>query len=153
MTDLTIHTTIDIHASAAAAWRLFGEGFGDWAAWAPGIDKSTLEGPLAQGVFRTNEAPSLGTVRQELVRYEPAARALAYEMREGLPPFLTGLRNDWVIEELADGRSRLTGEALFRLTEQAAPMAPKLEAQMGGVLQGFAAAFRAAMEGEATAEA
>ena len=126
MSEFSITTTIDIHTHAAAAWTVFGEGFGTWAEWAPGIDKSTLQGPLAQGVVRKNETPSLGTVEQELVRFEPNARALAYEMRT-LPPMFTQLRNDWVIEDLGSERCRLRGEARFVLAEQAEPMREQLK--------------------------
>lgn len=147
MIELTITTTTDLNASAADAWRIFGEGFGDWAAWAPGIEESNLQGPLAEGVIRVNRAPSLGTVTQELVRFDAGARSLAYEMREGLPPFLEQLRNDWVIEELDGGHSRLKGTALFGLRDAAADKKGGIEKQMTQVLRGFAAAFQARLEG------
>lgn len=142
MPDMIIHTSVDLDVPAAAAWKLFGEGFGDWADWAPGIDSSTLQGALAQGVVRVNETPSLGTVRQELARFDPDARALAYEMTDNLPPVFSRLRNDWVIEEVDAGTSRLRGEALFVLNEQAVPMQDKLRGKMGMTLQVFANAFR-----------
>ena len=141
MSEFTIQTTIDIETAAEAAWTVFGEGFGTWAEWSPGIDSSTLQGPLAEGVLRTNETPSLGTVEQELVRYEPETRALSYEMRT-LPPMFTRIRNDWVITELAPGRCQLQGEALFTLATQAEPMRDKLEGKMGVTLEVFAKAFR-----------
>jgi hypothetical protein len=142
MTDMTIRTTVDIEASAAKAWSLFGEGFGDWADWAPGIDRSTLEGPLARGVVRVNDTASLGTVRQELARFDRDDLALAYEMSENLPPFFVKMRNDWVIEEVDAGRCRLTGVALFVLKDEAEPMRSKLEGKMGMALEAFARAFR-----------
>jgi len=145
MSEFTIKTTTEINASAADAWTVFGEGFGTWAAWAPGIDSSTLEGPLAQGVVRKNETPSLGTVEQELVRYDPEQRALAYEMRT-LPPMFTQLRNDWVIKEVSPGRCQLEGEAVFALAEQAEPMRDKLEGKMGMTLEVFAKAFADRMQ-------
>ena len=147
MIELTITTTTDINASAADAWKVFGEGFGNWADWAPGIEESELQGPLAQGAIRVNKAPSLGTVTQELVRFDADERALAYEMREGLPPFLEQLRNDWVIEDLEDGRSRLKGTALFGLRDAAAEKKGGIEKQMSQVLDGFAAAFQAHLQG------
>ena len=145
MQELTIRTTVDVHATASEAWSLLGEGFGDWANWAPGIEQSTLQGPLQAGVLRVNKAPSLGTVTQELVVYEPAKRELAYEMREGLPPFLEKLRNDWVVEEV-EGKARLRGVAVFGLRDAAAPKRPEIEAKMSAVLDGFAAAFKTALE-------
>ena len=151
MTEMNITTTVEIDAPAATVWKLLGEGFGDWARWAPGIDSSTLQGPLEEGVLRINEAASLGTVTQKLVRFDPDALALAYEMIEGLPPFLTALRNDWVIAEVAPGKSRLVGDAHFVLTEQAAPMKPKLEGKMGMVLEVFAQAAKGELEGTAEA--
>ena len=149
MSEMIIHTSIDLEAPAEEAWRLLGEGFGDWADWAPGIDRSTLEGPLAEGVMRVHEPPSLGTVRQELVRFDREGHALAYEMRAGLPPFFSRLRNDWVIEEVAPGRCRLDGQALFELKDDAVPMKPKLEGKMGMVLEVFAKAFQEKLESPA----
>lgn len=145
MSEFKILTAIEVNAAAADAWAVFGEGFGAWADWAPGIDRSTLAGPLAPGVVRTNETPSLGTVEQELVRFEPDGRALAYEMRS-LPPQFTKLRNDWVIESVGPNRCRLSGEALFVLAEQAEGMRDKLEQKMGATLDGFARAFHNRME-------
>lgn len=146
MIEMTIRTTVEIAAPVADAWRVFGEGFGDWDAWAPGIEESTLQGPLAEGVVRVNRAPSLGTVTQELVRYEPGARALAYEMREGLPPFLERLRNDWELESVDGDRCRLSGVALFGIRDAAAAKKPQIEQQMTQVLDGFGAAFRKTLE-------
>ena len=151
MTTMTIKTTVDIAASADEAWALFGEGFGDWDRWAPGLESSTLLGPLEQGVIRVNVTPSLGTVHQELVRFDRDGRALAYEMIKGLPPMFSALRNDWVIEDLGDGRCRLDGDAVFEIREQAAAMKPQLEGKMGMVLEVFAQAVRERLEGAAEA--
>lgn len=145
MTEMNIHTATDINASAEDAWALLGEGFGSWADWSPGIDSSTLEGPLAQGVIRVNVTPSLGTVRQELVRFDRDSRSLAYEMRT-LPPMFTRLRNDWTIEPTGPSSCRLVGDALFVLSEKAAPMRPQLEGKMGVVLEVFATTFRETLE-------
>jgi hypothetical protein len=141
MSDFSITTTIDIEASATDAWAVFGEGFGSWADWAPGIDRSTLQGPLGEGVLRTNETPSLGTVEQELVQYDPSQRALAYEMRT-LPPMFTKLRNDWTIKETGAKTCQLIGDATFVVAQQAEPMREKLEGKMGMTLEVFAKAFR-----------
>ncbi|MFT5432985.1 MAG: hypothetical protein ACI9OJ_003690 [Myxococcota bacterium] len=141
MSDMIIHTNIDIDSTAAEAWSLFGEGFADWATWAPGIDHSALEGPLAQHVVRVNQTTTLGTVRQELVRFDRDERALAYEMTDNLPSFFTRVRNDWVIVPLAPNRCRLKGEAIFVLTDEAEPMRPKLQGKMGMAMEVFAKAF------------
>ena len=147
MTTMNIRTSVEINANAAQAWALLGEGFGEWASWAPGIDTSTLKGALAQGVIRVNETPSLGTVEQELVVFDRDAKALAYEMVSGLPPMFSRLRNDWTIEEVAPGRCRLDGDALFEIREQAAAMKPQLEGKMGMVLEVFAQSVRKQLEG------
>jgi hypothetical protein len=147
MTTFTVPTTLEIDTSAAEAWRVFGEGFGTWADWAPGIDSSTLLGPLAKDVRRVNVTPSLGRVTQQLVRYEPDERALSYTMVEGLPPMFTVIRNDWVIEELEGGRCRLVGEGVFELAEAAAPMRDKIRGKMGVTLEVFAQALRERLTG------
>lgn len=76
--NLTIRSSVDIDPPAAEAWKLFGEGFGDWADWAPRIDSSALEGPLSEGVVRVNDTASLGTVRQELACFDRDGRTLAF---------------------------------------------------------------------------
>ncbi len=146
MSEIKIHTSMEIAAPAGAAWQVFGEGFGDWASWSSGIRSSQLEGPLSQGVTRTNETTGLGTVRQELVVFAPASRTLAYEIRDGLPPFLRRVRNDWVIEPIGDVGCRLSGDAVFELAPDAAPMAPQIEGKMSGSLRTFAEEFRAHIE-------
>lgn len=143
MTRFTIRTESALPTNAAAAWTVFGEGFGDWASWAPGIESSTLEGPLAQGVIRVNETPSLGTVRQTLAHYDPSARALAYTMLPELPPPFLAIRNDWTIEDAADGTSKLVGEATFTIRDEAAPMLEKIRGKMGMTLEVFAESLRA----------
>lgn len=138
MSRFTVRTECQLPATAAAAWEVFGEGFAHWAAWAPGIDSSTLEGPLSEGVVRVNETPSLGTVRQALVRFDRSARALAYEMLPDLPPPFTAIRNDWAIEEVGPGQSKLVGEATFEIRDDAAPVQDKLAGKMGTTLEVFA---------------
>lgn len=50
MTEMKIHTAVDIHASAADAWTLFGEGFGDWADWSDAPPARGKDGHGAGGV-------------------------------------------------------------------------------------------------------
>ena len=145
MTQMTIHTTLEIDATAAQTWAVLGEGFDSWDAWAPGIERSTLEGELGLGAVRVNETPSLGTVRQELVVFDRERRALAYEMRSGLPPFFSGVRNDWTLEALEGGRCQLQGVAVFELREP--QMQAKLEGKMGMALEVFATALRDHVQG------
>ncbi len=142
MSRFTVRTESDLPASASAAWKVFGEGFGDWADWAPGIDASTLEGPLAEGVVRVNDTPSLGAVRQTLARFDRSARALTYEMLPELPPPFLRIRNAWVIEETGPDQSRLVGNATFEIRDEAVPMQDKLAGKMGMTLEVFAESLR-----------
>ena len=142
MSNLTIHTTVDIHTDADTAWQVFGTDFGSWADWAPGIDTSTMNGPVQQGAIRVNETPTLGTVEQRLSHFDPATRALTYEMHGRLPPVFTSVRNEWVIEPVDGTHCQLVGTAHFALTETAEPMKPQLEGKMGMALEVFAEAFR-----------
>lgn len=147
MSEMTIRTAVNVNATASDAWGLLGEGFGDWADWAPGLDSSRMDGPLEVGAIRVNKAESLGTVTQQLVSFDPDRRSLAYEMREGLPPFFEAVRNDWIIVELEAGKVRLQGEALFVLKDEAETMANQLKGKMGVTLEVFANAFRDKLEG------
>ncbi len=135
---LNIDTTIDLEASASEAWKVFGEGFGTWDTWSDGIVSSSLNGPVAQGVTRTNDAKGFGMMSQELTEYDPDARALTYEIRTGMPAVIRTVRNAWTIEELGENRSRIVGRARFELTWWAIPLTPLLRKKMAGSLGTFA---------------
>lgn len=149
MIELTIRTAVDINATSDAAWKLLGEGFGEWDRWSPGIDKSTLQGPLALGVRRVNETPSLGTVTQALVRFDREKKALAYAVEAGLPPFLEAMRNDWQIDALEGERCRLRGVAVFGLPDAMAPKKAGVEMKMAQVLEMFCATVRDTLQSRA----
>jgi hypothetical protein len=136
---MNIDVANGINASAAQAWQVLGEGFGDWADWSGGIKKSTLNGPLAQGVTRTNDTDALGVVTQELTHFDREARSLTYEFTSGLPPFLRAIRNEWTIEEDGTDRCRIVGHATFEIAWWALPMTPLLKMKMSGSLRGFGA--------------
>ncbi|KIG14619.1 hypothetical protein DB30_06498 [Enhygromyxa salina] len=69
-------------------------------------------------------------------------------MQEGLPPFLTSLRNDWEIEALDGGRCRVVGVAQFGVAAAGAPKQPQIEQQMSQALEGFGLAIQTTLEGE-----
>jgi len=140
---LQIETTSEIDATAASAWNVFGEGFGEWADWADGITSSKLDGPVKQGAIRTNDAVGFGILTQELTRFDRQARELTYEIRTGMPAVIKGARNRWIIEDTGDGRSRITGNATFELAWWALPLSPLLRRKMTGSLESFTAEFAA----------
>ncbi len=143
MSDFNVHTVVELDASASAAWHIFGEKFADWSQWADGITASSLDRPVAQGAMRTNETTSLGRVTQELTEFDPGARALTYEMREGMPGLFKGIANRWTIEPLGADRCRISGEATFGLAWWATPLKPLLRKKMTVALEGFASDFEA----------
>lgn len=144
---MNIETISGIDASASQAWSVFGDGFGDWAQWSGGIEKSTLGGPLAEGVMRTNDTRALGVVTQELTHFDAGSRSLTYEFKSGLPAFLRGARNEWIIEDLGSDCSRIVGHASFDVAWWARPLTPLLRRKMAASLQGFAAEFAAHVKG------
>ncbi len=143
---MNIDITNGINTSATQAWQVFGQGFGEWADWADGIQASSLDGPLTQGVTRTNDTTSLGVVTQKLTQFDENRRSLTYVFTSGLPPFLTAIRNEWTIEDLGADRSQIVGHASFDLAWWALPLTPLLKLKMGGALRGFAAEFAAHVE-------
>ena len=147
MIEMTVRAAVDINATPDACWTLLGEGFGAWDRWSPGIDRITMKGPLEKGALRVDETPSLGTVTQELTRFDRDARALAYEVRDGLPPFLESMRNEWQLDPLGDGRSRLSGVAFFGLSDRMAPGKHGVQMKVAQVLEMFCAAARDTLEG------
>jgi len=139
--DMTVHTSVELDTPATAAWAVFGEQFGEWAQWSDGIASSSLNGPLARGVMRTNDVPGFGVVTQELTRFDRGTRSLTYEMRSGMPAVLVAVGNAWTIEPLGADRCRLSGDASFGLAWWARPLKPLLRRKMTASLQSFADGF------------
>ena len=139
---LEIQVTHELEAPPEACWQVLGEEFADVATWSKGFEKSSLNGPLKAGTMRTVELPKdgplSGTITQEITEFDRAQRTVGYEMRSGMPAFIRGIGNRWVVQQTASGGCKLTGDATFGLAWWIWPATPLLKKRMTSTLQGFA---------------
>ncbi len=108
----------DVELSAARAWAVLGERFGDLS-WSTGITSSSLEGELSPGAIRVCRFPpnmfsKAGEVRERLLHYDPDARSLAYEATD-LPGIMRKAINRWTISPRDAERCRIASHATVEL--------------------------------------
>jgi hypothetical protein len=155
---IELHRVVDVDVSAAEAWDLLGNRFGDVAAYTSGLKASSLDRPVGVGAVRTCETERFGVfsaqhLTEELVRFEPAALRFAYTAGRGLPAFITGATNRWSIERLGEHRCRLRSHAPIDLSVAATPFAPVLGWSIGGAVERFLADCRQHLERRGTGTA
>ncbi len=126
---------IDIDATAATTWQIFGEDFADISNWLDAILSSSLDGDLAVGVTRTCKFAK-NDITEQITRFDRDARSLTYKINSGLPPFMRNVSNAWTIEELANGRSRATSAVAADLAWYILPLYPLLKVGLRKTLRG-----------------
>ncbi|MFT5432982.1 MAG: hypothetical protein ACI9OJ_003687 [Myxococcota bacterium] len=149
-TTIEITTTTTIDAQASDVWQVFGEEFGEVSQWSENFTASSLDRAISKGAIRTVELKPgsglSGTVTQEVTEFDRAARALTYEMRSGVPALFRTIANEWTLVEIAPGKTRMSGQATFRLAWWAWPMTPLLRGKMSVSLDGFVGQLKAHLE-------
>ena len=115
---MKIKTTLEINAPASAVWEVLGEQFADVSEWAESVTKSSLNGPLGDGVVRTCDIKGFGPVadgqvEEELTHFDRESHAMTYVVFSGAPNLMQSIENAWRIEALGDNRCLVTSQATF----------------------------------------
>ncbi len=144
---MEITTTIDVNAPLALTWELFGEQFGDIGAWAESIEKSSLDGPAAEGAVRTCHLKAFGPVpagviTEELTVFDRKSHELTYVVLSGLPKMMRKVVNAWTVEAVDATHTRVTSVATFDLAWWIYPMVPVMRIQMKQGLKDFVQQFQ-----------
>ncbi|TPV94050.1 MAG: SRPBCC family protein [Myxococcales bacterium FL481] len=119
---------VELNASADQAWQLIGEQFGEIGDWASGLRASSLDRKVAVGAVRTCEINGFGpfpagTIKEELLEFDPAARKFSYAAKSGMPRMFRSAKNRWSIEALGEDRCRVRSHASVDLHWWALPIA------------------------------
>jgi Polyketide cyclase / dehydrase and lipid transport len=99
---MELRAQVAIGCPADAAWAVLGERFGQIGEWASPITSSCMEAEPTIGATRTCQIARFGpfkagTIKERLVKYDPAAMSLAYESSEGRPSFVQKASNRWSV--------------------------------------------------------
>lgn len=148
---MVLNNEVEVQVPASQAWQLLGEEFGEIAQWALSITKSSLNGPLQEGVVRSCEISGFGpfqasTITEELVHFDRDTLSFRYQARAGLPPLMAHAENHWQVHETGPQSCRITSQAKLQLAWWAWPMSPLLKLQIKRESQGFLQQLRHRLE-------
>ncbi|MEM6455359.1 MAG: SRPBCC family protein [Acidobacteriota bacterium] len=127
--DIVIEQRRVVDASSERAWEVLADQFGDVSAWSSVISHSTLtgrRGTSLKGAVRSCEVPGTPGFKEFVVAYDKNAMMLAYQVQEGLPPFVQRALNTWRIQPLSANRAVVS----MRLELAIAPGTPGMASGM-----------------------
>ena len=154
---MQFHTALDVNASAAAAWLVLGDRFGDLS-WTATIDNSRLDGATTPdvGVCRVcTSSTSFGpfppsVVRETLTAFDRENMTFTYVAKEGLPAFVRRAQNTWTVRAVDDLTCRIESHAVVDLAWWARPLGWLMPMAMRRDMQSFTEELRAAVEAAPT---
>lgn len=120
-TDLvTIFTTRVAEAPRDAVWKVAAEDFENVAEWASVISTATFLGDDARsgllGGTRECFIPAFGSsVKEKVVVYDEHMGEFAYEVLQGMPPFVEQGVNTWNVEAIDENRTRVSTTTTMRI--------------------------------------
>ncbi len=148
---MKIRTRFEINASAAQAWTVLADHFGDVYQWAGAVRQSKLDRPTGLDAIRTCSIAGFGPIgeseiSERITEYDPQLRLLSYRVESGLPPMMAGARNRWQV--VADGSERcvVTSEADLRLVWWMRPLSPLIKLRLSADLRQIGEEFRHRVE-------
>lgn len=123
----TIETVRIVDAPRDAVWKAVAEDFGDVSKWASVISKNTLDaGPEGglMGAKRSCFIPSFGgSTVEKVTEFDEEAGVFTYQVLEGLPPFVTSGFNRWTVQDMGDGKTKLTSLVTMNVGDGTPPFA------------------------------
>ncbi|MFN8053595.1 MAG: SRPBCC family protein [Acidimicrobiales bacterium] len=150
MTELDLTRTAVINAGPDRLWEILGDDFLDVAHWvrsiaSSGANPNAPRNDAGREGGRSCEIAGFGTTDERLTRFDPGTRSLAYTVAaRKIPPFVKDMHNEWSVDDLGDGRarvtSRITADASGPMGALIAPMMRrKLSATQKDILEDLAA--------------
>lgn len=139
---MRIQRSIDVNTSAADAWALLADGFGDIGAWTITVDRSHLVGhrvevgaerhcQVSSGPFGADE------VVERVTAFDPGTMTYSYEAVCGLPRVLRSARNTLSLTPLAANRCRIHADGHIMLPWWLVPLGPIISLALGIVVRKF----------------
>jgi len=102
---VVIPSVVELDAPRERVWEALGSDR-MWS-WFPAIDRLQWLSPHGEGAVRRVRLAKLTTIDEEFYRWEAPHRA-TFRVTQQTRPLLNGLAEDFVLEELPGGRTKLT---------------------------------------------
>ncbi len=115
-----VQKEITINVPATELWEMVGPGFVDVYKWSSNVDHAEgfgdakFEGAVCSERACKVNVKGFSEIKEELIKYSHQDMNLAYEVKEGMPGFITKAVNDWTVVPVTEGTSKLVMKAEFR---------------------------------------
>jgi len=139
---MRIQRSIDVNASAADAWTLLADGFGDIGTWTTAVDGSYLVGDRVEvGAERHCQVSGPlsrdGITVERVTAIDREAMAYSYEAIRGLPSFMRSAGSTLSVTPLADNRCRIHADGHIALPWWLVPLGPFVALGIGSAVRKF----------------
>lgn len=108
-----------IDVPASELWEMVGPGFVEVYKWSSNVDhaegkgEGEFEGAVCSERFCEVNVKGFSKISEKLTKYNEQEMNLAYEVREGMPGFITKAVNDWTVVPVNATQSKLVMKAEF----------------------------------------
>lgn len=116
-----VQKEITINVPAAELWEMVGPGFVEVYKWASNVDHATgqgtspFEGAVCDERFCDVNVKGFSKISEKLTAYDEQIMNLAYQVKNGLPGFISKGENDWTVVSLGNNQSKLVMKANFEV--------------------------------------
>jgi len=116
-----VQEEIVINASADELWEMVGPGFVDVYKWSSNVDhaegqgNSPFQGAVCDERFCDVNVKGFSKISEKLTNYDSNSMTLTYEVKNGMPGFITKAANTWSIVAIDANTSKLVMNADFEV--------------------------------------
>lgn len=116
-----VEKEITIDVPAAELWEMIGPGFVEVYKWSSNVDHAEgkgvapFEGAVCDERFCDVNVKGFSQISEKLTHYDQDKMALAYEVRNGMPNFITQAVNYWTVVPIDANHSKLVMNASFEV--------------------------------------
>ncbi len=133
---MEIQKSIIVNKPIEQVWEVLGNQFSAAHRWASGLYHSEGIGqPTIAGASCSNRAceTSFGSIKEELVTFDPEHYILSYKVTEGFPSFVELGQNTWTLSSQGSQTKVMMTLQIKTKGFMGSLMAPMMKYQMGGL--------------------
>ncbi len=147
---LSVARSVEVAATAEAAWHVLADEFLEISHWARGV-KSSGANPAATHVpdgastgGRICELRDGGTTDERIIHFDATEKEITYSAAsDAIPGFVAGIQNAWTVRPIGPETARVTTEISADLSGiMGVLMAPMIKRKFAGTLDGLLADLR-----------
>ena len=116
----TLQKEIIINVPTNSLWEFIGPGFIEVYKWSSNVDHAEgsgiaeFDGAVCSERFCDVNVKGFNKISERLIKYDQEKQLLAYEVKDGMPSFVTHASNEWSVHPHSVNQSKLRMQANFK---------------------------------------